>query len=691
LLKALSVPSNILARIADLRVKLHEYAYQYYVLDTPTIPDVDYDRLFAELLTLEQCYPQTITTESPTQRVLGTVAKGFSEVNHRIPMLSIRSETDTTGNGAIHFDQRIRKELGLSPTEPLVDYVAEPKFDGLAISLLYEKGILVCAATRGDGSIGEDVTQNVRTIKQIPLRLRGMVPKILEIRGEVYIRRDDFTQLNAQQRLLIAQGDKTAKTFANPRNAAAGTIRQLNPSIANQRPLRFFAYGLGEVSTDKAPGWPLQTQWQILETLKQYSLPVSHLARKVEGSQGLIHFYQSIANQRDKLKFDIDGVVYKVNQLKWQQELGFVTREPRWAVAHKYPAQEETTYLEAIEIQVGRTGRLTPVAKLKPVSVGGVTVTNASLHNLDEIHRKDVRVGDTVIVRRAGDVIPEVVGVLPQRRIHTLAMFVMPTHCPVCGSQALRILGEADYRCSGGLSCSAQRKQSLLHFVSRRAMNIEGLGGKLISQMVTLELVKNAADLYRLDKKKLVQLERVGEKSIQNLLSAIQHSKKTTLQRFLYALGIRHIGEATAKELSKRFGNLFTLIKADKNTLLEIQDIGEVVADSILSFFAQETNRKVINDLITLGVSWTNQDPIDPKTQPLHGKIFVLTGTLPTLSRQQAKTLLENAGAKVISTVSKKTDYVVAGADPGSKYEKAKTLKVNIINELTLRELCQTD
>jgi len=562
-----------------------------------------------------------------------------------------------------------------------VDYVAEPKFDGLAINLRYERGVLVQAATRGDGATGEDVTHNIRTIGQIPLRLTGDAPIVLEVRGEVYMRRDDFEALNERMRQRMAAGDKAAKTFVNPRNAAAGAVRQLDPAMAAQRPLSFFAYGVGEVTPPAEGGPDFQTHWQILQALKAWGLPVSDLARPARGASELIAFHADIAARRDALPFDIDGVVYKVDALALQRELGFVTREPRWAVAHKYPAQEQLTTVQAIDVQVGRTGKLTPVAKLAPVFVGGATVTNATLHNELEARRKDVRVGDTVIVRRAGDVIPEVVAVLPDKRQSGASEFTMPAHCPVCGSDVVREEGEADHRCTGGIFCPAQRKQALLHFAGRRAMDIEGLGVALIEQLVEQGKVKTLPDLYRLSREDYAGLDRMAEKSMRNLEDALQKSKQTTLARFLYALGIRHVGESTARDLARHFGMLDAVVAASTGQLMQVPDIGPIVAESVHTFFAQPHNREVVDQLRAAGMTWPEGAPAENATLPLAGQTFVLTGTLPTLSRDQAKAMLETAGAKVAASVSKKTSYVVAGLEAGSKLDKARELGVPVIDE----------
>ena len=673
------------ARAQWLREQLHRHAHLYYVLDAPEIPDAEYDKLFAELQQLEEACPALRTPDSPTQRVIGQVLDGFTPVRHAEPMRSIRTETDYSSGGAEAFDQRMRKELGLAPDDAPVQYEAELKFDGLAVSLRYENGSLVQAATRGDGETGEDVTQNIRTIGQIPLQLRtAQPPDVLEVRGEVYMRRDDFEKLNEQQRQKIAQGKKNEKTFVNPRNAAAGALRQLDPAIARQRPLSFFAYGKGEVLH-----WlnPPQTQSDMLDAFEAMGLPVSPHREVTRGAQGLVAFHEKVAALRDSLPFDIDGVVYKVNSFALQQQLGFVSREPRWAVAHKYPAQEQITTVQAIDVQVGRTGKLTPVAKLAPVFVGGVTVTNATLHNEDEARRKDVRVGDTVIVRRAGDVIPEVVSVVAERRPANTAPFAMPTACPVCHSAVERLEGEADTRCTAGLFCSAQRKQALLHFSQRRALDIENLGEKLVDQLVNSGLVQTLPDLYHLQLPQVAALERMAEKSAQNLLDALQASKATTLARFIYGLGIRHVGETTAKDLARHFGNLDALLAADEDALLQVPDVGPVVSQSIQHFFAEPHNRDIIARLRAAGLHWpeyeaaTSTASAPPGNLPLAGKTVVLTGTLPTLAREQAKEMLEAAGAKVTGSVSKKTDYVVAGEEAGSKLYKAQALGIAILDE----------
>jgi DNA ligase (NAD+) len=681
------VTPKIQERADALRELLHHHAHRYYVLDAPEIPDAEYDRLFRELQSLEERHPELLTPDSPTQRVGGKVLEGFAKVRHKVPMLSIRTETDIEASGARNFDGRVRRELGLAEAEPPVEYVAELKFDGLALNLRYEDGVLVQAATRGDGEIGEDVTQNIRTIGQIPLRLPKDAPPVLEVRGEVYMRRDDFEKLNELQREKIAKGAKGEKTFVNPRNAAAGAVRQLDPAIARQRPLSFFAYGWGEVSPPEQGGPALATHFEMLLLLRSLGFPVSQRTQLATGADELIAYHQSVGKERDSLPFDIDGVVYKVNGLALQQRLGFVSREPRWAVAHKYPAQEQMTTVENIEVQVGRTGKLTPVAKLAPVFVGGVTVTNATLHNEDEVHRKDVRIGDTVIVRRAGDVIPEVVAVVPEKRKHAAPLFKMPHKCPVCGSEAVREEGEADYRCTGGLFCGAQRKQAILHFAQRRAMDIEGLGEKLVDQMVEAQVIKTLPDLYRLGLVALAGLDRMADKSAQNVLAALEKSKRTTLPRFLFGLGIRHAGEATAKDLARHFGNLDAIMDASEEQLLEVPDVGPVVAQSIHTFFQQPHNREVVEQLRACGVTWEEGEPAERAPKPLAGKTVVLTGTLPTLTRDEAKDMLEAAGAKVAGSVSKKTDYVVAGAEAGSKLDKARELGVPVLDEEGLKDL----
>jgi DNA ligase (NAD+) len=666
-------------RARALRAWLHHHAYLYYVLDRPEVPDAEYDRCFQALQEIERRRPDLLTPDSPTQRVGGRPLEGFAAVRHTVPMLSIRTETDTTQAGALAFDARVRRELGLGPDQPAVEYAAELKFDGLAISLRYEHGVLVQAATRGDGETGEDVTANIRTIGQVPLQLRDAaraVPALLEVRGEVYMRRDAFERLNERQR---ATGDKA---FVNPRNAAAGAVRQLDPAVAARRPLSFFAYGVGDVQ-----GWALpDTHSGTLDALAAFGLPVSPDRAVVVGGPGLVEFHQRIGARRDALPFDIDGVVYKVNRLALQRQLGFLTREPRWAVAHKYPAQEEATRLNGIEVQVGRTGKLTPVAKLEPVFVGGTTVSNATLHNLFELRRKGVRVGDQVIVRRAGDVIPEVVGRMPGARAAYVPNFRMPLSCPVCAGPVRREKGSLEHRCTGGLTCAAQRKQALLHFAGRRAMDIEGLGDKLVDQLVDGGLVRTLPELYRLGVAKLATLERMADKSAANLQAALERSKRTTLARFVYALGIRHVGEATARDLARQFGAIDRLMAAREDELLAVPDVGPVVARSIREFFDQPHHVEVVEQLRAAGIEW-EEHAGTPAEAPgvLAGRTLVLTGTLPTLTRDEARALIEAAGGKVAGSVSKKTWAVVAGEEAGSKLDKARELGVVVLDEAGLR------
>ncbi|OWQ45407.1 DNA ligase (NAD(+)) LigA [Roseateles noduli] len=670
------------ARAAELRELLHHHAHLYYVLDAPSLPDAEYDKRFQELQAIEAAFPKLLSPDSPTQRVGGQVLEGFETVRHVVPMLSIRTETDTEASGAENFDARVRRELDLGDNAAPVEYAAELKFDGLAISLRYEHGVLVQAATRGNGETGEDVTQNVRTIKQIPLKLTGEGAKaaVLEVRGEAYMRRDDFEALNERQRAA------NEKTFVNPRNTAAGAIRQLDPALVRQRPLSFFAYGIGDTR-----GWEIPaTHGAMLDALQSYGLPVNEDRAVVRGADGLVAFHRTIGGKRDALPFDIDGVVYKVNSRELQRRLGFVSREPRWAVAHKYPAQEQVTRLDRIDIQVGRTGKLTPVAKLEPVFVGGTTVSNATLHNLFEMRRKGIRVGDQVIIRRAGDVIPEVVGKVDSKRASYVPNFRMPKQCPICGSDVLRERGGIDHRCTGGIFCPAQRKQALLHFAGRRAMDIEGLGDKLVDQLVDGGIVASLPGLYKLGVAKLTALERMGDRSALNLVDALEKSKHTTLARFLFALGIRQVGETTAKDLAKHFGNLDALMGASEEQLLAVKDVGPIVAKSIAAFFAEGHNREVVEQLIAAGVTFPQSEgaaaaPAGP--QPLAGKTLVLTGTLPTLSRDEAKELIEAAGGKVSGSVSKKTSYVIAGEEAGSKLDKARELGVTVLDEEGLQAL----
>ena len=669
---------NVGERARELRAEIEKHNHQYYVLDAPLISDADYDHLFRELQALEAAHPELLTPDSPTQRVGGKALDMFKPVRHAVPMLSIRTETDIEATGAYAFDARVRKELAFGESDPPVEYAAELKFDGLAINLRYENGVLVCAATRGDGETGEDVTANVRTIGQIPLRLRtDLPPQVLEVRGEIYMKRADFERFNANAQLA---GEKM---LVNPRNGAAGSIRQLDPRIAAHRPLSFFAYGLGEVVSWRFP----ETHSGVLDALSALGFPVCVERAVVCGPQALAEFHENMGRRRPLLPFDIDGVVYKVNSLELQTRMGFVSREPRWAVAHKYPAEEASTEVLGIDIQVGRTGALTPVARLAPVFVGGVTVTNATLHNEDEVRRKDVHIGDTVVVRRAGDVIPEVVRVVPEKRPIMAPEFVMPVTCPVCGSHVVKAEDEAVARCSGGLYCPAQRKQALIHFASRRAMDIEGLGDKLVEQLVDSDIVRTPADLYRMGLMALVGLERMAEKSATNLLAAIEKSKQTTLARLIYALGIRNVGETTAKDLARHFGSLDRLIAASDEEWLQVNDVGPVVVQCLRQFLSESHNLEVIEQLRAAGIAWLEGEPQRTAAGTLAGKVFVLTGTLPALSREEAKALIESAGGKVSGSVSKKTDYVVAGEEAGSKLEKAQALGVAVIDEAQLRTL----
>lgn len=666
-----SIPAEIQQRVAELREQIAYHNYRYYVLDNPEIPDAEYDRLFRELQALEEQYPALVTPDSPTQRVGAEPLKGFAEVRHEIPMLSLGNVFSE--EELVDFDRRVREGLGVKE----VDYSAEPKLDGLAISIRYEEGVLVRAATRGDGTTGEDVTQNVRTIDAVPLRLYGKGwPAVLEVRGEVYMPKDGFEALNERQR------EKGEKSFANPRNAAAGSLRQLDPRITATRPLSMYCYGVGVVEGSALPG----THSAIMEKLKGWGLRVCPELRVVKGMDGCLEYFSEIGDKRDSLPYDIDGVVYKVNSLAQQQELGFVSRAPRWATAHKFPAQEEMTVLNDVEWQVGRTGALTPVARLEPVQVAGVTVSNATLHNPDEIARKDVHIGDTVIVRRAGDVIPEVVSVVMSKRPRHAKTIKTPTHCPVCGSEVVRDEGEAVPRCTGGLYCSAQRKNAIKHFASRRAMDIDGLGDKLVEQLVDEELIHDVADLFSLTQEQVAGLERMGDKSAANLIAALDKSKETTLERFLFALGIREVGESTARTLARHFGTMQKIEKAGEEELLAVADVGPVVAQHIHTFFRQEHNKEVIDKLIRAGVRWHEVKVQEAGAQPLAGQTFVLTGALDAMTRDEAKEKLQALGAKVSGSVSKKTSVVVAGAEAGSKLAKAESLGVDVWDEQRLLE-----
>lgn len=661
------------ARSTWLRTELNRHNHAYHVLDNPTIPDAEYDKLFRELQSLEQAHPELITPDSPTRRVGAAPLAQFAQVRHSVPMLSINNgfaEADIIG-----FDRRIKEVL---KTDTGVDYATELKFDGLAINLRYEDGILVQAATRGDGSTGEDVTASIRTVRAIPLRLHAADPPgVIDVRGEVLMFKSDFAKLNARQR------DAGLKEFANPRNAAAGSLRQLDSRITAQRTLRFFAYGIGVLDGVDMP----PSHASLLDWYATLGIPVCGERAVVKGAQGLLDFFHSIAGKREQLPYEIDGVVYKVNRLEEQQKLGFVSRAPRYALAHKFPAEEAMTVVQDIGVQVGRTGAITPVARLAPVLVGGVTVTNATLHNEDEVRRKDIQIGDTVIVRRAGDVIPEVVAFVPELRPANARQFTMPSVCPVCSSPILRLEQEAVARCSGGwVKCAAQRKGGLLHFVSRRAMDIEGLGDQLVEQLVDKQVISTAADLYRLGLTSLAELDRMAGKSAQNVLNALERSKSTTLARFIYALGIRHVGESTAKELARHFGSLDALLHASEQQLLEVEDVGPVVARSIMMFVSDPPNLELIAQLRAAGITW-DEKAAESRSKPLRGKSFVLTGTLPDLTRDAAAEMIEAAGGKVAGSVSKKTSYVVAGADAGSKLAKAHELGVPVLDEAGLLKI----
>jgi DNA ligase (NAD+) len=672
----MSVSREARQRAEFLRGEIERHNHAYYVLDAPTIPDAEFDRLFRELLDLEANNPELLTTDSPTQRVGGAPRPEFGQVEHRVPMLSLNNAFAEADAEA--FDRRCHEGLGTN----VVEYACEPKFDGLAITLIYEGGVFVRGATRGDGYTGEDVTANLRTIRSIPPHLHGGGwPERLEVRGEVLIGKRDFEKLNVRQR------EVGGKEFANPRNAAAGSLRQLDPKITARRPLRFFAYAVADTA-GVSPRLTFHSE--TMDRLAAWGFPVAPERAVVQGAAGLLGYYHGIGAQRDALPYDIDGVVYKANRLADQEQLGFVSRAPRWAIAHKFPAQEALTVVESIDVQVGRTGALTPVARLQPVFVGGVTVTNATLHNEDEIRRKDVRIGDTVIVRRAGDVIPEVVSVLVEKRPILPPEFVMPKRCPVCGSAVERPADEAVARCTGGLYCPAQRKQALLHFASRRAMDIEGLGEKLVDQLVDGGLVHTPADLYGLTLPQVANLERMAEKSAANLLEAIEKSKETTLARFIFALGIRNVGEATAKDLARHFGSMEALLAANEEHLQQVPDIGPVVAASIAHFFSEPHNGEVIGQLRAAGIHWPAGQPVAVVVSAIANKSFVLTGTLPTLSREEAKALIEAKGGRVIGSVSKKTDFVVAGSEAGSKLDKARELNIIILDQQQLMELLES-
>ncbi len=667
------MPASVKKQIEKLRELLRYHSYQYYVLDDPDVPDVEYDRLYKQLDALEEKHPELITSDSPTQRVGSKPLTAFEQIQHQMPMLSL--DNVFSEEALSSFYQRLQDRLN---SEDEIELTAEPKLDGLAISLRYEKGELIYAATRGDGSTGENVTQNVRTMQCVPLRLLAEnYPDVLEVRGEVFMPKAGFDKLNR----LAKQNDE--KEFANPRNAAAGSLRQLDPNVTAKRPLSLYCYSTGVVEG----GELASTHYDILQQLKGFGLPVCNEIKLVDGVKACLSYYEEILKRRDDLAYDIDGIVYKVNSIDLQNRLGFVARAPRWAIAHKFPAQEEITKIIAVDFQVGRTGAITPVARLEPVFVGGVTVSNATLHNMDEIRRKDVRVGDQVIVRRAGDVIPEVVRVVPGSRKKNLAEIQMLTNCPVCHSAVEQIEGEAVARCTGGLFCRAQRAEAIKHFASRKAMDIDGLGDKLVEQLVEQGLINTAADLYQLKMETLSSLERMGEKSATNLLGALEDSKHPVLSRFIYALGIREVGETTARNLAKEFKTLAAVELASYDQLIEVQDIGPIVAQHIVNFFQQEHNLNVINQLLAVGIKAQDVEQLDSDNQQdceFTGKTLVITGTLPSLSREEAKEKLLAVGAKVTGSISAKTDYLLAGDKAGSKLTKAEKLGVPVIDEVTM-------
>ncbi len=658
-------------RLSELIELINEHNYQYYVLDNPNISDSDYDKLFQELLNIENNYPELLTSNSPSQRVGAEPSEAFKQIKHTTAMLSLGNafyEDDL-----IAFNKRICDELDLVD----IEYTAEPKFDGLAVTIHYENGNLKLAATRGDGYTGEDVTHNIKTINTIPLTISLKdLPSQFEVRGEVFMLKNDFLLLNK------SQSEKGEKTFANPRNAAAGTLRQLDPSVAVKRPLRFYAYNIFSSTTQIT-----NSQAESFEILKKYKIPTTQHIKVIKGVEGMMSYYKEINDLRPSLPFDIDGVVYKVNLFKHQDNLGFVSRAPRWAIAHKFPAEEAHTELLGIDVQVGRTGSITPVARLRPVQVAGVTVMNATLHNEDELRRKDIHIGDHVVVRRAGDVVPEVVRVISEKRPQDAKKFEMPNICPSCNSILVKDKDEAVLRCVNGISCPAQKKQGLMHFVSRKAMNIDGLGEKIIDQLMDSNLLNQTSDFYRLKKEQLLSLERFAEKSADNLIKSIENSKNTSMARFIYALGIRNVGEATANDLANHFGNLNKIKQASLDQLIEVRDIGPTVAESIFKYFNSSESVNEIEQLVSLGIYWQDIKLDLNKNRELEGQVFVLTGTLPTLKRDEAKALIMNAGGKVSGSVSKNTDYVVAGDEAGSKLEAAKKLNITIIDESKLIEL----
>lgn len=667
------IPQEIRERAEHLRAILDDHNYAYYVLDDPTIPDAEYDRLFRELQKLETEHPELASEASPTRRVGSSGDTSFAEVTHRLPMLSLDNAFNE--EELRDFDRRVRERLGV---EERIEYVCEPKLDGLAVSLHYEHGVLTRAATRGDGYTGEDITANIRTIPSVPLKLRGSgYPELVEVRGEVYMPRAGFEKLNER---LAEQGEKT---FVNPRNAAAGSLRQKKSTVTARRPLELCAYSLAVTDEGILP----ETHWDSLQKVREWGFRVNPEMRKARGVEACLEAYTGLMNKRDSLPYEIDGIVFKVNRLDQQQQLGFVSRAPRWAIAHKFPAQEELTVIEGVEFQVGRTGAVTPVARLKPVFVGGVTVSNATLHNMDEIRRLDVRVGDTVFIRRAGDVIPQVVKVVPEQRPENASVVEMPEQCPVCGSDIVQIEGEAVARCSGGLYCPAQRKEAIRHYASRKALDIEGLGDRLIDVLVDEGMVNTVADLYRLTKFQISSLERMGDKSAANLIAAIDRSRAPVLRRFLYALGIREVGEATAKALASHFGTLEAISDANEEALQAVPDVGPIVAGHIRSFFDQTHNQETLAALKEAGVVWQEEQIVAGNDQPLNGQTWVLTGTLSRMTRDEAKEKLERLGAKVAGSVSKKTACVVAGEAAGSKLAKAEQLGVPVLDESGLIDL----
>jgi DNA ligase (NAD+) len=680
----MTITAEVLTRIQQLRKQLNSYSHQYYVLDAPSVPDAEYDRLYRELEAIEKDYPDTITADSPTQKVGAPALASFSQVTHERPMLSL--DNAMNNDELIDFERKVRDRLKNNlDRDTALEFACEPKLDGLAVSILYEYGQLVQAATRGDGSTGENITLNVRTIKNVPLSLRGTdFPKRLEVRGEIYIPKAGFEKLNKDAR------DNDGKVFANPRNAAAGSLRQLDSRITAQRPLEFCAYSIGVVSDE----FVLPNKHEaILQCIKHWGLKINSDMAVVQGIQACVDYFIEMGRKRDGLDYDIDGIVFKINDLDIQEQLGFVARAPRWAIAAKFPAQEEMTLLEGVDFQVGRTGALTPVARLKAVHVAGVMVSNATLHNMDEIARLGVKIGDTVIIRRAGDVIPQVVSVVMDRRpddINSTADIIMPAQCPVCDSHVEKIAGEAVARCSGGLYCGAQRKEAIKHFSSRKALDVDGLGDKLVEQLVDAGLITSFDDLFHLQLSDVATLERMAEKSAQNLLNALEEAKTTTLGRFLYALGIREVGVTTAQNLADYFGFLERIQQADEATLLAVPDVGEIVAKHILSFFGEEHNQVIIEQLRKVGVNWPEAEPASAAESaelPLAGKVYVITGTLNEMGRDDAKQYLQVLGGKVTGSVSAKTDCLVAGEKAGSKLTKAESLGITILDEASFIQL----